>query len=80
MPDDNGLQLHLYLGVVRERSGALQEAHLCLVSNQNQDQLRTVRVQLIASPSLSTNWIESLRVHVSIHIYRAMSIAPLTEC
>ena len=23
--------LHLYVGVVRERSGALQEAHLCLM-------------------------------------------------
>ena len=31
MPEDKGLQLHLYHGVVRKRSNALQEAHLCLL-------------------------------------------------
>ena len=70
MPDDKGLQLHLSHGVVRKRSGALQEAHLCLVSNQNQDQLRTVRVQLIATSSLKTNLAQC---------FCAYSLSKLTE-
>ena len=76
MPDDNGLQLHLYLGVVRERSGALQEAHLCLVGlNTAIYEVSASSKQHFPSPSLNHKSSASLFSHIASAIVESTCFA-----